>query len=77
VSPTDVESYGGNNTTYLINRSDQTWGWEWGTASPHAQGIFALYCDGAVTWVSEMVAPVTYGYLRSPSDGRTFDPSTF
>jgi prepilin-type N-terminal cleavage/methylation domain-containing protein len=77
VSPTDVESYGGNNTTYLINRSNATWGWDWGTSSPHAQGIFALYCDGAVTWVSETVAPVTYGYLRSPSDGQTFDPSTF
>ena len=73
----DVESYGGNNTTYLINRSDQTWGSAWGNAGPHAQGLFALYCDGAVTWVSETVAPITWGYLRSPADGKTFDPSTF
>ena len=73
----DVESYGGNNTTYLIGRSDQTWGVSWGNASPHAQGLFALYCDGAVTWVSETVAPITWGYLRAPADGRTFDPSTF
>ena len=73
----DVESYGGNNTTYLIGRSDQTWGVSWGNSSPHAQGLFGLYCDGAVTWVSESVAPVTWGYLRAPADGRTFDPSTF
>jgi prepilin-type N-terminal cleavage/methylation domain-containing protein len=77
VVPTDVESYGGNNTTYLIGRSDQTWGWDWGTSSPHAQGIFAVYCDGAVTWVSESVAPQTWGWLRGPNDRGVFDPSTF
>jgi prepilin-type N-terminal cleavage/methylation domain-containing protein len=72
VEATDVESYGGNNTTYLINRSDQTWGVSWGNSSPHGQGLFALYCDGAVTFLSESIDPPTYGWLRAPRDGRSF-----
>jgi prepilin-type N-terminal cleavage/methylation domain-containing protein len=73
----DVESYGGNNSTYLIGRSDQVWGAAWGNAGPHAQGLFAVYCDGAVTWVSESVAPQTWGFLRGSNDKGVFDPSTF
>ena len=61
VVPTDVESYGGGNATYLINRSDQTWGGDWGNSSPHGQGLFAVYCDGAVTFISESVSMTTYG----------------
>ena len=73
----DVESYGGGNVTYLINRSDQTWGSAWGNSSPHGQGLFAVYCDGAVTFVSESISMTTYGYLRNPRDGRTFSTDEF
>ena len=77
LNPTDVESYGGGNATYLINRSDQSWGDDWGSSSPHGGGLFAVYCDGAVTFVSEGISMTTYGYLRNMKDGQTFNPDTF
>ena len=77
VNPTDVESYGGGNATYLINRSDQSWGDDWGSSSPHAGGLFAVYADGAVTFVSEAVSMTTYGRLRNIRDGQTFNPDEF
>ena len=73
----DVENYGGANATYLINRSDQTWGSDGGNSSPHAGGLFAVLCDGAVTWISETVSTTTYGRLRAPRDGQNFDMSSF
>jgi prepilin-type N-terminal cleavage/methylation domain-containing protein len=77
VTPTDVESHGGGNATYLVNRSDATWGADWGNSSPHGQGIFAVYCDGAVTFISESVSQTTYSRLRQRNDGQNFDPTSF
>jgi prepilin-type N-terminal cleavage/methylation domain-containing protein len=77
VVPTDVESYGGANSTYLINRSDQSWGSDWGNSSPHGAGIFAVYGDGAVTFISESVSMVTYRHLRNRRDGQNFDSTSF
>ena len=77
VVPTDVESYGGGNATYLINRSDASWGADWGNSSPHGQGLFAVYCDGAVTFISESVSQTTYSRLRDRKDGQNFDPTSF
>jgi len=77
VTPTDVESHGGGNATYLINRSDATWGADWGNSSPHGQGLFAVYCDGSVTFISESVSQTTYARLRQRNDGQNFDPTSF
>ena len=77
VVPTDVECYGGGNATYLIGRSDQTWGSEWGNASPHAGGLYTVLCDGSVTWISETVSMTTYSRLRAPRDGQNFDMTSF
>ena len=77
VVPTDVESYGGANATYLINRSDASWGADWGNSSPHGAGLFAVYGDGAVTFISESVSMLTYRYLRNRKDGQNFDPTSF
>ena len=38
LNPTDVQSYGGGNATYYINRSNQVWGDDWYSSSPHAGG---------------------------------------
>jgi len=77
VNPTDVESYGGGNATYLINRSDASWGSDWGNSSPHGAGLFAVYCDGAVTFISESISQTTYGRLRQRNDGQNFDTTSF
>ena len=76
VSLVDVENYGGNNNTYLINRSDQTWGYDWSSSSPHAgDGMFAVLCDGAVVWVSAFIDKQTYEYLRRREDKATINMS--
>jgi hypothetical protein len=77
VVATDVESYGGGNATYLINRSNATWGADWGNSSPHGQGLFAVYCDGSVTFISESVSQTTYSHLRQRNDGQNFDATSF
>ena len=64
----DVESYG-TNTGYLVNRSSWNWGADWTNASPHAGGLQAAYCDGAVSWVNENVDTTAYQRLRHKSDG--------
>ena len=70
LSSPDVESYGGGNATYLINRSDVNWGAAWTNASPHAGGLQAAYCDGAVSWVNENINTTAYSRLRHKSDGQ-------
>ena len=73
----DVETYGGNNNTYLINRSDQTWGHDWSSSSPHAgDGIFSVLCDGAVVWISGFIDKQTYEYLRRREDKATINMSS-
>jgi prepilin-type N-terminal cleavage/methylation domain-containing protein len=72
VHPCDVESYAGGNSTYLFNRSNATWGFDWGSSSPHAGGLFAVYCDGAVTFFSDALDMQTQGWLFAPRDGRSF-----
>jgi prepilin-type N-terminal cleavage/methylation domain-containing protein len=66
---TDVESYGGNNAIYLINRSTASWGNDWTNSSPHAGGLQAAYCDGAVSWVNENIDVNAYYRLRHKNDG--------
>jgi prepilin-type N-terminal cleavage/methylation domain-containing protein len=71
MDPCDVESYGGNNATFYVNRSNQTWGYDWTNSSPHAGGLQASYCDGAVGWVNENIDVNAYYRLRHKSDGGT------
>jgi prepilin-type N-terminal cleavage/methylation domain-containing protein len=66
---TDVESYGGNSG-YLVNRTSWNWGADWTNASPHAGGLQASYCDGAVSWVNENIDVNAYYRLRHKSDGQ-------
>jgi prepilin-type N-terminal cleavage/methylation domain-containing protein len=73
----DVEAYGGGSTTHMINRSSATWGGDWSTSSPHGGGLFAVYCDGAVTFISESISQTTYGRLHQRNDGQNFDPTSF
>jgi prepilin-type N-terminal cleavage/methylation domain-containing protein len=68
VNPMDVESFGGANNTYLINRSDQTWGEDWSSSSTHAGGLHAAFCDGAVGWISDTIDRETYRRLRHRED---------
>jgi len=68
-----VESYGGSNVTYLINRSDVNWGVDWTSSSPHLGGMNAAMCDGAVLWISDMISPRLYDNLRQRKDGTTFE----
>ena len=72
----EVENYGGNNgSTYLINRSDQTWGVDWTSSSPHAGGgMFAAFCDGAVLWISESIDGPTYDAIRRRNDNSSLFP---
>lgn len=70
LSPTDVETYGGGNSTYLINRSDQTWGSEWTTSSPHARGLTVGMADASVRFVNETIADTTWRFLMNRRDGQ-------
>ena len=70
MTSTDVDSYGGENATYLINRSAQTWGPSWGNASDHPGGLQWALCDGSVRFVSETIDMLTYRYLRGRMDGQ-------
>jgi V8-like Glu-specific endopeptidase len=72
----EVENYGGNNgSTYLINRSDQTWGVDWTSSSPHSGGgMFAAFCDGAVLWISESIDGPTYDAIRRRNDNSSLFP---
>jgi hypothetical protein len=65
---TDVESYG-TSSGYLINRSSWNWGADWTNSSPHAGGLQASYCDGAVSWVNENIDVNAYYRLRHKNDG--------
>lgn len=66
----EVETYGGGNAVYLINRSSQPWGRDWINGSPHTGGgINASLCDGSVRWIGEGVDITTYRRLREKADG--------
>jgi prepilin-type N-terminal cleavage/methylation domain-containing protein len=65
----DVESYG-TDSGYLVNRASWNWGADWTNASPHAGGLQAAYCDGAVSWVNENIDTTAYRRLRHKSDGQ-------
>lgn len=67
---TDVCSYGGRNATYMINRSNRTWGATWGNGSDHPGGLQWALCDGSVDFVSETIDMLTYQYLRERADGK-------
>ena len=67
---TDVCSYGGRNATYMINRSNQTWGPSWSNGSDHPGGLQWALCDGSVDFVSETIDLLTYRYLREREDGQ-------
>ena len=69
VNPSDVETYGGGNPAYLINRSDQTWGGDWTASSPHPAGVHVGMADGAVRFVNETIATETWRRLHHRFDG--------
>ena len=68
LNPTDVETYGGGNATYLINRSNQTWGSDWTTSSPHPGGQHIGMADASVRFISELVADTTWRNLMNRRD---------
>ena len=72
----DAEAYGGN-VNHMINRSAANWGGGWSTSSPHGGGMFAVYCDGAVTFISESISVTTYERLHNRRDGQNFDRTSF
>src|SRR5690606_23562241 len=41
---TDIDSYGGANSTYMIGRSSQTWGFDWSNNSTHTGGLQTVLC---------------------------------
>jgi len=65
----DVETYGGGDVAYMINRSAYTWGDDWSNGSPHAGGMNASMCDGSVRWISENIDMTTYARLRTKAEG--------
>lgn len=66
----DVETYGGGDVAYMINRSGYSWGDDWSNSSPHVGGgMNASMCDGSVRWISENIAMTTYARLRSKAEG--------
>ena len=65
----DVETYGGGDVAYMINRSAYTWGDDWSNGSPHAGGMNASMCDGSVRWISENIDMTTYTRLRTKAEG--------
>lgn len=70
LNPTDVQTYGGGNPTYYINRSANSWGDDWYSSSPHAGGgINIANCDGSTRWLSENMSMLTYSQIRRKSDG--------
>ena len=67
----DVETYGGGNDWYMINRSTAEWADDWINGSPHAAGgMNASMCDGSVHWVGENIDLATYARLRSRAEGK-------
>ena len=69
LSSPDVESYG-TNSGYLVNRAAWDWGASWTNSSPHAGGLQASYCDGAVSWVNDNIDTTAYHRLRHKNDGQ-------
>ncbi|MFI4876057.1 MAG: DUF1559 domain-containing protein [Blastopirellula sp. JB062] len=65
----DVFTFGGENATYLIGRSDRTWGHDWISSSMHPGGIMSVQCDGSVAFISETINNNTYRWLRQRNDG--------
>jgi prepilin-type N-terminal cleavage/methylation domain-containing protein len=68
-NPSDVETYGGGNTTYLMNRSAQTWGADWTTSSPHPSGIQVGMADASVRFISDTIPDETWRRLMHRRDG--------
>ncbi len=66
---TDVCSYGGGSATYMINRSNRTWGPSWSNGSDHPGGLQWGLCDGSVRFASETIDMLTYRYVRRRDDG--------
>jgi prepilin-type N-terminal cleavage/methylation domain-containing protein len=70
LNPTDVQTYGGFNSTYYINRASQPWADDWYSSSPHAGGgINIANCDGSTRWLSENMSMTTYAQIRRRADG--------
>ena len=70
LNPSDAETYGGTSATYQLNRSSATWGHAWNNSSPHPGGAQAVYCDGAVTWLSDNINSLAHQRMRTPRDGQ-------
>ncbi len=69
INPTDVDSYGGGSATYMIGRSNRTWGHSWSNNSTHTGGLQTALCDGSVRFLSENIDMITYRNLRDRRDG--------
>ena len=66
----DVETYGGGDPAYMVNRSAYDWGDDWSNSSPHAGGgMNASMCDGSVRWITENISMTTYARLRTKAEG--------
>lgn len=66
----DVETYGGGDPAYMINRSAYDWGDDWSNSSPHAGGgMNASMCDGSVRWITENISSTAYARLRTKAEG--------
>ncbi len=70
LNPTDVENYGGGSATYLINRSNTSWGDDWTTGSKHPGGIQVGMADASVRFISETIPDTTWRYLMHRQDGQ-------
>jgi prepilin-type N-terminal cleavage/methylation domain-containing protein len=71
VNPSDVETYAGSGPTYLINRSNYTWGADWTVGSPHPPGgIHVGMADASVRFIQETIPDLTMRQLTDRRDGQ-------
>ncbi|MBA2115354.1 DUF1559 family PulG-like putative transporter [Bremerella alba] len=70
VLATDVFTYGGGNSTYLIGRSNQAWGDDWTNSSTHPGGIMTVLSDASVRFIPENINVNKYKWLRARADGQ-------
>jgi prepilin-type N-terminal cleavage/methylation domain-containing protein len=75
VNPSDVETYAGSGPTYLINRSNYSWGADWTVSSPHTPGGMQVgMADASVRFIQETVPDVTLQRLTNARDGQVVNP---
>ena len=71
VNPSDVKTYAGSGPTYLINRSNYSWGADWTVSSPHPPGGMQVgMADASVRFIQETIRDVTLQRLTNARDGQ-------